>query len=210
MLGALRGVEPGELLPLDVTVEPDLSNAAPFLAAAVIAGGSVTVPNWPQHTTQAGDRIRDILDRMGADVILDARALTVHEDGAPSGIDVDLSQAAELTPVVAALAACAQGSSIIRGVGHIRGHETDRIRALSTELRGLGAGVTEREDGLEITPGPLRGNTFRTYADHRMVMAGAVLSLAAPGLVIKDPGTVGKTLPDFVGLWESMLETAVI
>lgn len=201
-------VEPGELLPLDVTVEPDLSNAAPFLAAAAVAGGSVAVPDWPQHTTQAGDRIRDVLDMMGADVVLDAHTLTVHGDGRPSGIDVDLHEAAELTPVVAALAACAVGPSIIRGVAHIRGHETDRITALARELTALGAQVTEREDGLRIDPGPLRGTTVRTYSDHRMVMAAAVMSLAAPGVTVEDPGTVAKTLPGFPGLWESMLGTA--
>jgi 3-phosphoshikimate 1-carboxyvinyltransferase len=201
-------VEPGELLPLDVTVEPDLSNAAPFLAAAVVAGGSVSVPDWPGHTTQAGDRIRDVLEQMGAEVTLDSRTLTVTGDGHPRGIDVDLHDAAELTPVVAALAACAEGRSYIRGVGHIRGHETDRIAALSRELGGLGVGVTELEDGLQIDPAPLRGNTFHTYADHRMVMAGAVMALRAPGTVVQDPGTVGKTLPEFVQLWQSMLEAA--
>lgn len=198
-------VEPGELLPLDVTVEPDLSNAAPFLAAALVAGGSVSVPDWPKHTTQAGDRIRDVLEQMGAEVTRDGRTLTVTGDGRPRGIDIDLHDAAELTPVVAALAACAEGRSYIRGVGHIRGHETDRIAALSRELGGLGVGVTELEDGLQIDPAPLHANTFHTYADHRMVMAAAVLALRAPGTVVEDPGTVGKTLPEFVRLWESML-----
>lgn len=198
-------VEPGELLPLDITVEPDLSNAAPFLAAAVVAGGTVSVPDWPGHTTQAGDMIRDVLDEMGADVSLDGRQLTVSGDGRPSGIDIDLHDAAELTPVVAAIAACAEGPSIIRGVGHIRGHETDRISALSRELSAMGVEVTEREDGLRIDPAPLRPSTFHTYSDHRMVMAGAVMALGAQGTVIEDPGTVAKTLPDFVGLWESML-----
>ncbi|MGO1166772.1 MAG: 3-phosphoshikimate 1-carboxyvinyltransferase [Janibacter sp.] len=202
-------VEPGELLPLDVTVEPDLSNAAPFLAAAAVTDGTVRVPDWPQHTTQAGDRIRDVLDQMGADVTLDGHSLTVSGDGRPSGIDIDLRDAAELTPVVAALAACADGPSIIRGVGHIRGHETDRIAALSRELTAFGVEVTEREDGLRIDPAPLRPATFGTYADHRMVMAGAVLSLRAPGSIIADPGTVAKTLPGFLALWESMLGTAV-
>ncbi|MBA4084772.1 MAG: 3-phosphoshikimate 1-carboxyvinyltransferase [Kytococcus sp.] len=200
-------VEPGELLPLDVTVEPDLSNAAPFLAAALVAGGSVSVPDWPQHTTQAGDMIRNVLDEMGADVTLDSRRLTVTGEGRPGGIDVDLHDAAELTPVVAALAACADGPSIIRGVAHIRGHETDRISALSRELGDLGVGVTELDDGLRIDPAPLRPSTFHTYADHRMVMAGALLALRAPGTVIEDPATVGKTLPDFVQLWESAVET---
>ncbi|GAB3112744.1 3-phosphoshikimate 1-carboxyvinyltransferase [Janibacter alkaliphilus] len=198
-------VEPGELLPLDVTVEPDLSNAAPFLAAALVSGGTVRVPGWPQHTTQAGDRIRDVLDTMGADVHLSAEALAVTGDGTVSGLDVDLHDAAELTPVVAALAACADSPSIIRGVGHIRGHETDRITALATELAALGAEVTEREDGLRIDPRPLHGAPFATYADHRMVMAGALLALRAPGTVVADPGTVAKTLPTFVPLWERML-----
>ena len=201
-------VEPGELLPLDVTVEPDLSNAAPFLAAALVAGGRVSVPDWPGHTTQAGDMIRDVLDRMGAEVILDSRTLTVAGDGHPSGIDVDLHDAAELTPVVAAVAACADGPSIIRGVAHIRGHETDRISALSRELGGMGVEVTELDDGLRIDPAPLRPSTFHTYADHRMVMAGAVLALRAPGTVIEDPATVGKTLPRFVDLWQGMLEAS--
>lgn len=201
-------VEPGELLPLDVTVEPDLSNAAPFLAAALVAGGRVSVPDWPGHTTQAGDMIRDVLDRMGAEVSLDSRTLTVAGDGHPSGIDVDLHDAAELTPVVAAVAACADGPSIIRGVAHIRGHETDRISALSRELGGMGVEVTELDDGLRIDPAPLRPSTFHTYADHRMVMAGAVLALRAPGTVIEDPATVGKTLPRFVDLWQGMLEAS--
>ncbi|MEK4243301.1 3-phosphoshikimate 1-carboxyvinyltransferase [Janibacter sp. FSL W8-0316] len=201
-------VEPGELLPLDVTVEPDLSNAAPFLAAALVAGGRVSVPDWPGHTTQAGDMIRDVLDRMGAEVSLDSRTLTVAGDGRPSGIDVDLHDAAELTPVVAAVAACADGPSIIRGVAHIRGHETDRISALSRELGGMGVEVTELDDGLRIDPAPLRPSTFHTYADHRMVMAGAVLALRAPGTVIEDPATVGKTLPRFVDLWQGMLEAS--
>lgn len=198
-------VEPGELLPLDVTVEPDLSNAAPFLAAALVCGGRVEVPGWPHHTTQAGDAMRDILDIMGGDVHLGADALTVSGDGTISGLDIDLHDASELTPVVAALAACADSPSIIRGVAHIRGHETDRLAALARELGGLGAGVTELEDGLRIDPKPLRGGLFHTYADHRMVMAGALLALAAPGTVVEDPGTVAKTLPDFVPLWEGML-----
>ena len=136
------------------------------------------VPDWPGHTTQAGDMIRDVLDRMGAEVSLDSRTLTVAGDGHPSGIDVDLHDAAELTPVVAAVAACADGPSIIRGVAHIRGHETDRISALSRELGGMGVEVTELDDGLRIDPAPLRPSTFHTYADHRMVMAGAVLALS--------------------------------
>lgn len=198
-------VEPGGLRGLDVVVEPDLSNAGAFLAAALVTGGRVTVPGWPQHTTQAGDALRDILDAMGAAVHLDRSGLTVTREGAVNGLDVDLHDASELTPVVAALAALADGPSIIRGVAHIRGHETDRLAALRTELERVGAHVDELEDGLRITPGPLRPAIWRTYADHRMVMAGAVLGLAVPGLVVEDAATVAKTMPTFTALWERML-----
>ena len=201
-------VEPGELLPLDVTVEPDLSNAGPFLAAALVCGGTVHVPGWPLHTTQAGDRMREILELMGGTVRLDPSGLTVTGDGSVAPLDIDLHDEAELTPVVAALAALADGPSHIRGVAHIRGHETDRITALRTELEGFGVEVEELEDGLSIRPAagsPLRPHTMRTYADHRMVMAGAVLALRAPGTVVTDPGTVAKTLPTFTTLWSDML-----
>ncbi|MEX1907625.1 3-phosphoshikimate 1-carboxyvinyltransferase [Janibacter sp. Y6] len=198
-------VEPGELLPLDVTVEPDLSNAAPFVAAALVCGGTVRVPHWPQHTTQAGDRIRELLAGMGAEVVREGQDLRVTGHGQVGAFDVDLHDTAELTPVVAALGALADGPCRIRGVAHIRGHETDRLAALRTELEGFGVGVEELEDGLVIRPAPLRAHSMRTYADHRMVMAGAVLALRAPGTVVLDPGTVAKTLPSFTGLWSDML-----
>ena len=202
-------VEPSEVNALDVQVEPDLSNAAQFLGAALATGGRVHVPGWPQYTTQGGDFVRDVLDMMGADVVLDRDGLTVTGGDGISGIDVDLHDSSELTPVVAALCALAEGPSVIRGVAHIRGHETDRLRALSTELGRLGAQVEETEDGLHITPRPLHGGTFATYADHRMVMAAAVLGLRVPGVVVEDVGTVGKTLPEFTDLWERMLHDRV-
>ncbi len=202
-------VEPSEIRALDVQVEPDLSNAAQFLGAALVTGGRVHVPGWPQHTTQGGDFIRDILDMMGADVVLDRSGLTVTADGAISGIDVDLHDSSELTPVVAALCALADSPSRIAGVAHIRGHETDRLAALRTELSSLGAQVLETDDGLRITPAPMRGGTIETYADHRMVMAGAVLGLAIPGVVVRDVGTVSKTMPGFTDLWSDMLEHQV-
>ncbi len=198
-------VEPGELSGLDVVIEPDLSNAGAFLAAALVTGGRVTVPGWPQHTTQAGDALRDIIDAMGGSVRLDRAGLTVTGEGAIGGIDIDLHEASELTPILAAVAALADGPSIIRGVGHIRGHETDRLSALRTELERVGAHVEERTDGLRIVPGSLRPTRWRTYADHRMVMAGAIIGLAVPGLVIEDVGTVAKTMPTFTQLWEQML-----
>ncbi len=201
-------VEPTELSPLDVAVEPDLSNAGPFLAAALVTGGRVTVPGWPQHTTQAGDAMRDILDAMGADVVLSREGLTVSGGSGITGIDADLHDAAELTPVVAALAALADSTSVIRGVAHIRGHETDRLAALAHELSALGGRVTETDDGLRIVPAPLRGGLWHTYADHRMVMAGAVLGLAVPGVLVEDVATVAKTLPTFTDLWDALVRTA--
>lgn len=198
-------VEPSEINALDVSVEPDLSNAGPFVAAALVAGGTVRVPGWPQHTTQAGDLLREILDTMGADVRLDRSGLTVTGTGELVGIDIDLHDAAELTPTVAALAALATSPSWIRNVEHIRFHETDRLAALTTELSRLGSVVTQTPDSLRISPAPLRGGHFRTYHDHRMATAGAILGLRLPGVVVEDVGTTAKTLPDFVGLWQAML-----
>ena len=198
-------VEPSEINALDVSVEPDLSNAGPFVAAALVAGGTVRVPGWPQHTTQAGDLLREILDTMGADVRLDRSGLTVVGGDELVGIDIDLHDAAELTPTVAALAALASTPSWIRGVAHIRGHETDRLAALTAELSALGGRVTETEDGLRIAPALWHGGRFRSYHDHRMATAGAIIGLRVPGITVEDIGTTRKTLPDFVGLWQGML-----
>jgi 3-phosphoshikimate 1-carboxyvinyltransferase len=198
-------VEPSEINALDVSVEPDLSNAGPFVAAALVAGGTVRVPGWPQHTTQAGDLLREVLDAMGADVRLDRSGLTVVGGDELVGIDIDLHDAAELTPTVAALAALASTPTWIRGVAHIRGHETDRLAALTAELGGVGSAVTETEDGLRIAPAPLHGSRFRSYHDHRMATAGAIIGLRVPGVHVEDIGTTRKTLPDFVGLWQAML-----
>lgn len=200
-------VEPSEINALDVSIEPDLSNAGPFLAAALVTGGTVRVPGWPQYTTQAGDLMRSILDAMGADVRLDRSGLTVTGTGELVGIDIDLHDAAELTPTVAALAALASTPSWIRGVAHIRGHETDRLAALTAELGGLGSAVTETEDGLRLSPATLHGGRFRTYHDHRMATAAAILGLRVPGILVEDIATTGKTLPDFPGLWGAMLAT---
>lgn len=198
-------VEPSEINALDVWIEPDLSNAGPFLAAALVTGGTVRVPGWPQYTTQAGDLMREILDTMGADVRLDRNGLTVTGTGELVGIDIDLHDAAELTPTVAALAALASTPSRIHGVAHIRGHETDRLAALTSELGTLGSAVTETEDGLRIAPARLHGGRFRTFHDHRMATAGAILGLRVPSVLVEDIATTGKTLPDFPGLWERML-----
>jgi 3-phosphoshikimate 1-carboxyvinyltransferase len=198
-------VAPGSPAGLDVAIEPDLSNAAPFLATALVTGGEIRVPGWPERTTQAGDALRDLLTRFGADCRLDEAGLTVRGTARVSGIDADLRDASELTPVVAALAALADAPSHLRGVAHIRGHETDRLAALATELNAIGGDVTQTEDGLVIRPRPMRGGVFRTYADHRLAQTGAVLGLAVAGIQVEDIATTSKTLPDFPGMWQRML-----
>jgi 3-phosphoshikimate 1-carboxyvinyltransferase len=199
-------VEPGRLRGRAWVIEPDLSGAAPFLAAALVTGGEVSVPGWPRSTTQPGDQLRDILTRMGASVTLTPDGLTVRGTGVIHGIDVDMSDLGELTPAVAALAALADSPSTITGVGHIRGHETDRLAALQRELSELGAAVTERSDGLRIEPRPLRGGAFQTYDDHRMAHAGAILGLAVPGVELTDVACTSKTMPDFPALWTRMID----
>ncbi len=198
-------VHAGPVRAVDVTIEPDLSNAAPFLAAGAVTGGRVTVAGWPSRTTQAGDALRDILVQMGASVSLGADGLTVGADGDLRGVDLDLHDVGELTPAVAALAALARTPSVIRGVAHIRGHETDRLTALARELNGLGGDVTERPDGLEIRPRPLHGGVFHTYADHRMAHAGVVLGLRVPGVLVEDVDTTAKTFPGFAGAWSTLV-----
>lgn len=198
-------VLPGAVKPLDVDVEPDLSNAAPFLAAAVATGGEVVVPRWPRVTDQAGDRLRTLLVQMGAEVDLGQDALVVRGGARLDGIDVDLHEVGELTPVLAALCALAASPSRLRGIAHLRGHETDRLAAIAAEVNGLGGDVEETDDGLRIRPRPLHAGVFRTYADHRMAHAAAVLGLVVPGVEADDVATTAKTYPGFAQAWESLL-----
>jgi 3-phosphoshikimate 1-carboxyvinyltransferase len=198
-------VAPGPIRPVDHTIEPDLSNAAPFLALAATTAGTVTVRDWPAETTQGGDAMRELLGLMGCEVARDEEGLTVTGSGRIAGVDVDLHDVGELTPVVAALCALAEGPSYLRGIAHIRGHETDRITALATELRALGADVTELADGLELRPARLHGGLFHSYADHRMAHAGAVLGSVVDGVTVDDVGATGKTFPDFPGVWTSFV-----
>ncbi|HWS58519.1 MAG TPA: 3-phosphoshikimate 1-carboxyvinyltransferase [Actinotalea sp.] len=198
-------VAPGTIAARDVRVEPDLSNAAPFLCAALVAGGRVRVPGWPSSTTQPGALLPELLTAMGGRVSLDGDVLSVTGTGAVHGIDVDLKAAGEIAPTIAALAALADSPTRLRGIGHIRGHETDRLVALATEITRLGGQAEQTADGLVITPRPLRGATLETYHDHRMATAGALLGLRVPGVRVVDVGTTAKTLPDFVGMWTGML-----
>jgi 3-phosphoshikimate 1-carboxyvinyltransferase len=194
-------VPPAPIRAADVTIEPDLSNAAPFLMLALTSRGRVQVPGWPRDTTQAGDALRDLLVRMGADVELDDERLTVTGGDEVLGIDADLHDVGELTPAVAALCALAKTPSRLRGVGHIRGHETDRLAALSAQLRGRGAEVTEHDDGLSFEPAPLHGGVFHTYADHRMAHAAVVVGSGVDGVLVENVGTTAKTFPGFAEVW---------
>ena len=198
-------VEPGPMTVGRLQIEPDLSNAAPFLAAAVVTGGRVTIPDWPLRTTQAGDALRGLLRRFGASVEHEADGLTVTGPGRVEGIDVDLGDVGELAPVLTAVAALASGPSRLRGIAHLRHHETDRLAALATEITALGGDVRETEDGLEVRPLPLHGGVVSTYDDHRLATMAAVLGLCVPGVQVADVATTAKTMPGFVELWTGML-----
>jgi 3-phosphoshikimate 1-carboxyvinyltransferase len=198
-------VKPGKLHGQDLVIEPDLSNAAPFLSLAMVCGGSVTIADWPSSTTQPGDQLRSIFTQMGAKVSMDERGLTVTGTGVIHGIDIDLHDVGELTPSIAAVAALADSPSHLRGIAHLRLHETDRLAALTREINALGGNVVEEESALHITPAPLHGGVFHTYDDHRLATAGAVLGLVVPGIEVENIATTRKTLPDFPGLWSSLL-----
>lgn len=200
-------VSPGRIAARDLTIEPDLTNAAVFLAAAAATGGRVTVAGWPARSLQPGALFLDVVESMGATVERGAHRVTVSGDGRLSGIDVDLTTASELTPVVAALGALAEGTTTIRGVAHIRGHETDRIAALVAELRRLGAEAHESADGLTVVGGvaELRPAVLHTYADHRMGHFAALLALRVRGIHVTDLDCVSKTMPHFARDWTALV-----
>lgn len=204
-------VHPGRPRGGEVAIEPDLSNAGPFLAAALVAGGRVSVPHWPAATTQAGDAWRDLLPRLGGEVTLTDGTLTARGTGRLTGIHADLSDVGELAPTVAALAtlAGAQGhTSALTGIAHLRGHETDRLAALAAQIRLLGGDAEESDDGLIIRPAPLHGAALRSYADHRMATFAAIIGLSVEGVSLDDVECTSKTLPGFTDLWAAMLATA--
>lgn len=202
-------VKPAKLMGQDLVIEPDLSNAAPFMAAAMICGGSVTIKDWPKQTTQPGDQLREIFGKMGAQISFTDQGLTVKGIGEINGIEIDLHDVGELTPSIAAVAALASTPSTLRNIGHLRLHETDRLTALATEINKLGGDVTETPTDLIIKPKPMsvkKSNyVFSSYEDHRMATAGAIIGLAVDGVVVENIETTKKTLPDFPGLWQQML-----
>mgnify|MGYP000612051556 CR=1 FL=1 len=198
-------VHPSPIAAMDMTVEPDLSNAAPFLAAAMVTRGSVTIPDWPSRTTQPGAQLPALLESMGATTSLGADGLTVNGPDQLLGLNANLKEVGELTPVLAALCAVATTESHISGIAHLRGHETDRLEALATEINRVGGNATETEDGLVIKPAALHGADVESYDDHRMATAGAVIGLVVDGVRVEDIGTTAKTLPNFDQMWSDML-----
>lgn len=199
-------VPAGHLRGKDIAIEPDLSNAAPFLAAALVTGGSVTIPGWPARSTQPGALLSEILSLLGARVSRRGGALTVAGGDRIAGVDLDLSAMSELTPVLFALAAFADAPTTLHGIGHIRGHETDRIAALVSNLRALGGEAEELPDGIRVFPRPLHGGVWRAFDDHRIAQAGAVVGLAVDGIEVDGIGATAKTMPQFPELWQRMLD----
>jgi len=188
----------------DTVIEPDLSNAAPFMGAAMLSGGTIVIRNWPRETTQPGDALRAIFTQMGAEIEFRGRDLAITGD-AIHGIDIDLHDVGELTPSIAAICAFADSPSYLRGIGHLRTHETDRLSALATEINRLGGEVIEEQSALRIIPRPLNAGIFHTYDDHRLATAGAMIGLRVAGIEVENIETTRKTLPDFSGAWNEML-----
>jgi 3-phosphoshikimate 1-carboxyvinyltransferase len=200
-------VAPGPLAAGAISVEPDLSNAVPFLAAALVTGGTLVLPGWPADSLQASSAILDVLCAMGATCSADPSGLTISGTGTVRGVSVDLRDVSEMAPVLTAVAAVASSPSVFTGIAHTRTHETDRLAAMAKEINALGGDVSELPDGLEVRPRPLRATgSFDTYDDHRLVMAAAVLGLAVPGLLVANAETVGKTFPQFTQAWAAMLD----
>ena len=198
-------VEPTTLSGVDLVIEPDLSNAAVFMAAPILCGGEVIIKDWPRKTTQPGDQLRQIFSEMGGEIDFVDQGLRVRSSGHIRGIDIDLGDVGELTPVIAALASLADSPSYLRGIGHLRLHETDRLSALKNELTALGAEVLEEESALRINPKPMKAGVFHTYEDHRLATAGALIGLAVDGVEVENIETTRKTITDFPALWSQLL-----
>ena len=188
-------------------VEPDLSNAVPFLAAAVVTGGSVRITHWPRASVQPDHTIIEILRLTGSTVHQPDSHLEIQGASGYDGFDINLNDVGELAPSVAAMATLATPGSVSRltGIAHLRGHETDRLAALRTEINALGGDCVETPDGLIITAATLHAGVWHSYADHRMATAGAIVGLRTPGVEVQDIATTAKTLPRFPEMWSQML-----
>ena len=198
-------VNPTVIKSKDWLIEPDLSNAGPFIAAAMVTKGEVTIKDWPQNTTQAGNVWIEILTKMGAQVSLTEKGLTVSQSGDVKGIEFDLSDVGELTPVLVSIAVLANSNSSLTGIAHLRGHETDRLAALVENIKSIGGDAEETTDGLIIRPRKLHAGLWKSFDDHRMATAGAVIGLVVEGILVDDIKTTSKTLPDFENMWTSLV-----
>ena len=198
-------IDPTVIKSKDWLIEPDLSNAGPFIAAAIVTKGEVTITDWPQNTTQAGNAWIEILSKMGAQVVLTEKGLTVSHSGDIKGIDFDLSDVGELTPVLVSIAVLAKSNSSLTGISHLRGHETDRLAGLVENIKAIGGDAEETADGLIIRPRKLHGGLWKSFDDHRMATAGAVIGLVVEGILVDDIKTTSKTLPDFENMWTSLV-----
>ena len=198
-------VNPTVIKSKDWLIEPDLSNAGPFIAAAMVTKGEVTIKDWPQNTTQAGNAWIKILTKMGAQVSLTEKGLIVSQSGDVKGIEFDLSDVGELTPVLVSIAVLANSNSSLTGIAHLRGHETDRLAALVENIKSIGGDAEETTDGLIIRPRKLHGGLWKSFDDHRMATAGAVIGLVVEGILVDDIKTTSKTLPDFENMWTSLV-----
>ncbi|MFC0506412.1 3-phosphoshikimate 1-carboxyvinyltransferase [Micromonospora costi] len=190
-------VRPGSYRPTDYAIEPDASAASYFLAAAAITGGRITVEGLGTASLQGDVAFADVLERMGARVERAPNRLTVIGTGALHGIDVDMADISDTAQTLAAVAVFADTPTRIRGIGFIRGKETNRIAAVVTELRRAGIDATEHDDGFTVRPGAPTPTRFVTYDDHRMAMSLSLLGLRTPGIEIAEPGCVAKTYPGF-------------
>lgn len=198
-------VDPHQIQPHDWTIEPDISNALPFIAAAMVTAGSILVTDWPRTSLQPADRVLEVLTAFGATIEHQPDGLFVSGPENLVGIDIDLSDIGETAPSFAAIACFAEQPSVLRGIGHIRGHETDRLAALEREINNLGGAITQTDDGLRIEPAVLTSGRFATYEDHRMATTAAIIGLRVPGVEIQNIETTAKTIPDFTGLWASIV-----
>jgi 3-phosphoshikimate 1-carboxyvinyltransferase len=202
-------VAPQDITARPVVIEPDLSNAAPFMAAVLVAGGSVTVLGWPDKTTQVGRLVPELLENFGVTVTRTATTVTVSAPGVAAGslpgVTLDLHEAGELAPTLISVSVFSDSPSTFSGISHLRGHETDRIAALVTNIRDIGGLAEETSDGIIVTPAPLRGGVWRAWGDHRMATSGALVGLGVDGITVDDMGQTSKTLPEFVALWNHML-----
>jgi 3-phosphoshikimate 1-carboxyvinyltransferase len=202
-------VAPGPLAPTTYAIEPDLSSASAFLAAAAVTGGRVRLAGWPSDTTQPGKLLPELFDAFGCGVTVTTDGeLEVTGPDTLTGADLDLSDYGEAVPTLTAVALFAETPTRLRGIAHLRGQETDRLAALAEEFGRLGARITVTADGLSITPAPLTADPpviLDPRADHRLAMAYAVAGLRVSGVRIADIATTGKTVPDFPQRWAALL-----